>query len=83
MARTVAEAVREPTIPFAIRWQSRIYSLLGLAALLVVVIVFATTFGSVHIPFTTTFEVLLSLCPSYILPLLPSTFLERLCPSRL
>ena len=63
MARTVAEAVREPTIPFAIRWQSRIYSLLGLAALLVVVIVFATTFGSVHIPFTTTFEVLLSQLP--------------------
>jgi hypothetical protein len=42
MARTVAEAVREPAIPLTIRWHSRVYSLLGLAALLVVVIVFVT-----------------------------------------
>ena len=63
LARTVAEAVHEPVIPFAIRWQSRVYSLLGLAALLVVVVVFATTLGSVSIPFTTTFQVLLSQMP--------------------
>jgi len=63
MARTATEVLREPAIPFAIRWQSRVYSLLGLAALLVVVIVFATTLGSVHIPFTTTFQVLLSQLP--------------------
>jgi iron complex transport system permease protein len=63
MARTVAEVYREPVIPFAIRWQSRVYSLLGLAALLVVVVVFATALGSVPIPFTTTFQVLLSQLP--------------------
>jgi iron complex transport system permease protein len=37
--------------------------LLGLAALLVVVVVFAATLGSVSIPFTTTFQVLLSQLP--------------------
>jgi len=63
MARTVAEVYREPVIPFAIRWQSRVYSLLGLAALLVVVVVFATTIGSVSIPLTTSFQVLLSQLP--------------------
>src|SRR4030042_211898 len=63
MARTVAEVLSEPVIPFAIRWQSRVYSLLGLAALLIVVVMFATTVGSVHIPLTTTFQVLVSQLP--------------------
>ena len=63
MARTVTEVFSEPAIPFAIRWQSRVYSLLGLAVLLAVVVVFATTLGSVSIPFTTTFQVLLSQLP--------------------
>jgi len=63
MEHTASGALREPAIPIALRWQSRVYSLLGLAALLVVVVIFATTFGSVHIPFTTTFQVLLSQLP--------------------
>jgi iron complex transport system permease protein len=63
MARSAAEVYSQPVIPFAIRWQSRVYSLLGLAALLIVVVVFATALGSVHIPFTTTFQVLLSQLP--------------------
>src|SRR4030043_1239950 len=63
MARSVAEVFTEPVIPFAIRWQSRVYSLLGLAALLIVVVMFATTVGSVHIPLTTTFQVLVSQLP--------------------
>jgi len=63
MARTVSEVFSEPAIPLAIRWHSRVYSILGLAALLVVVIVFVTALGSVHIPFTTTFQVLLSQLP--------------------
>ena len=63
MARTASELLTQPVIPYAIRWQSRVYSLLGLAGLLVVVVVFATTLGSVHIPFTTTFQVLLSQLP--------------------
>ncbi|MCJ7792110.1 MAG: iron chelate uptake ABC transporter family permease subunit, partial [Dehalococcoidia bacterium] len=75
MARTVAEVFSEPVIPFAIRWQSRVYSLLGLAALLVVVVVFATTLGSVPIPFTTTFQVLLSQLPFvHITPSSPDIF---------
>jgi len=63
MARTVTEAFGEPAIPLAIRWQGRVYALLGLGGLLAVVVVFATTFGSVHIPFTTTVQVLLSQLP--------------------
>ncbi len=63
MARAVSGVFTESAIPLTIRWQSRVYSLLGLAALLVVVVVFATTVGSVPIPFTTTFRVLLSQLP--------------------
>lgn len=37
--------------------------MLGLAALLIVVVVFATTVGSVSIPFSTTFQILLSQLP--------------------
>ena len=75
MAHTVAEVFREPVIPFAIRWQSRVYSILGLAALLVVVVVFVTTLGSVPIPFTTTFQVLLSQLPFvHIIPSSPEIF---------
>src|SRR5512136_416678 len=75
MARTVSEVFTEPVIPFAIRWQRRVYSLLGLAALLVVVIVFATALGSVYIPFTTTFQVLLSQLPFvHITPSSPEVF---------
>jgi iron complex transport system permease protein len=63
MARTASEVFAEPVVPYAIRWQSRVYSLLGLAALLVVVVVFATALGSVHIPFITTLQVLISQLP--------------------
>jgi iron complex transport system permease protein len=79
MARTATEAFSAPAIPFTIRWQSRVYSLLGLTGLLVVVAVFATTLGSVHIPFTTTFQVLLSQLPFvHITPTLPEIFGRQL-----
>jgi len=75
MARTASEVFTEPVIPFAIRWQSRVYSLLGLAGLMVVVVVFATALGSVSIPFTTTFQVLLSQLPFvHITPSSPEVF---------
>ena len=79
MARTVSEAFSRPVHPYpdgiGIRWQRRIYSLLGLAGLLIVVIVFATTLGSVPIPFTSTFQVLLSRLPFVdITPLSPEIF---------
>jgi iron complex transport system permease protein len=45
------------------RWRSRIIAMLGLLALLLLVIVFATSIGSVDIPFTTTFSILISKLP--------------------
>jgi iron complex transport system permease protein len=75
MARTVSEVLSEPSIPLTIHWRSRVYSLFGLAALLVVVIVFVTTLGSVPIPFITTFQVLLSQLPFVdIAPASPEVF---------
>ncbi|MFO7995711.1 MAG: iron chelate uptake ABC transporter family permease subunit [Dehalococcoidia bacterium] len=79
MARTVSEAFSGPVIPYPdgirIRPQRRVYSLLGLAGLLIVVIVFATTLGSVPIPFTSTFQVLLSQLPFVnITPFSPEIF---------
>ncbi|MBE0430189.1 MAG: iron chelate uptake ABC transporter family permease subunit [Dehalococcoidia bacterium] len=64
MARTVSEAFGRPAIPYAIRPQSKVYSLLALAGLLLVVIIFAATLGSVPIPFAATFQILLSELPS-------------------
>lgn len=45
------------------RWRSRIMAILGLFALLLLVIIFATSIGSVDIPLTTTFAVLASKLP--------------------
>jgi|GEM_PF-68596 len=50
-------------MPSAIRPQSKVYSLLGLVGLLVVVVIFAATLGSVRIPFLAAFQVLLSQLP--------------------
>lgn len=75
MARTVAETLGQPVSTLAIRWQGRVYSLIGLAASLLVVIVFATALGSVSIPFTTTFEVLVSKLPFiHVAPSVPEAF---------
>lgn len=43
-----------------LRWQSRIYAIIGLAAFLVILIFIATTIGSVRVPLETTFQILLS-----------------------
>ena len=45
------------------RWRGRIIAILGLLALLLLVITFATSIGSVDIPFTTTSGVLISRLP--------------------
>ena len=45
------------------RWRSRIYSLLGLITLLVLIVALATAFGSVKIPFSTVWNVLVSALP--------------------
>lgn len=63
MARTVSETFTQPAIPSLVHPRSRVYSLLGLTGLLVMVIVLATTLGSVRIPFVTTLQVLLSRLP--------------------
>lgn len=46
-----------------LQWHSRIYGILGLSILLIAMAAFATTIGSVEIPFWTTFNVLLSRLP--------------------
>jgi len=53
----------EIAVTFLTGRRTRIYSLLGLAAALVVVIVVATSIGSVKIPLSTTFRVLLDRLP--------------------
>ncbi|MCD6568165.1 MAG: iron chelate uptake ABC transporter family permease subunit [Dehalococcoidia bacterium] len=63
ISRTTSEQISEPAIPYTLHWRSRIYALIGLSGLLVVVIIFATTLGSVHIPFATCFQVLFSPLP--------------------
>jgi iron complex transport system permease protein len=45
------------------RWRGRAYAILGLLLLLAVMVVFATTVGSVQIPFLTTSGILLSKLP--------------------
>ena len=44
-------------------WRHRVYAILGLMLLLVIVVMFATTIGSVKIPFLTTSGILLSRLP--------------------
>ena len=53
----------EIAVTFLTGRRTRIYSLLGLAAALVIVIVVATSIGSVKIPLSTTFRVLLDRLP--------------------
>jgi iron complex transport system permease protein len=45
------------------RWRKRIYAILGLVALLLLVVSFATSVGSVDIPFSTTSSILISRLP--------------------
>ncbi len=52
--------VPKPIYPY---WQGRVFAILGLLALLVLVIAFATSIGSVEVPFTTTFSILISRLP--------------------
>ncbi len=79
MADVFCESVSQPAgesaIPYALRWRGKVYALVGLGALLLVVIVFATTLGSAAIPFSTCFQVVLSQLPFvHIVPSSPETF---------
>ncbi|HEX78885.1 MAG TPA: iron chelate uptake ABC transporter family permease subunit [Dehalococcoidia bacterium] len=53
------------------RWRSRIIALLGLLVILLIVVIFATSIGSVDIPFSTTFVVLTSKLPFIDIPVEP------------
>lgn len=65
---TVSNQVKSPQIETAVpvhlpHWRRRAYAILGLLLVLGGVMAFATTVGSVHIPFLTTGKVLLSKLP--------------------
>jgi len=73
------QSINKPAIdsivPCSLRWKGKVYALVGLAGLLLAVIIFATTLGSVHIPFHTCFQVLLSQLPFlHIVPSSPEIF---------
>jgi iron complex transport system permease protein len=78
MSDVFHESVSKPTnasVSYPLRWKGKVYALVGLAGLLLVVIIFATTLGSVHIPLSTCFQVLLSQLPFLnIVPSCPEIF---------
>ena len=81
---SIDKVATKSAIPYALRWQGRIYALAGLAGLLLVVVIFATTLGSVHIPFSTCFQVLFSQLPFVdITPSCPEIFGMTLSVERL
>ena len=62
-------------IPDVLRWRSRVYAIIGLIVLLIVVVLFTVNLGSVRIPFSTSFGVLLSQLPFIdITPAMPQGF---------
>ena len=72
---SVSKSVSETVLPYSLRWKGKVYAIVGLAGLLLAVIIFATTLGSVHIPFSTCFQVLLSQLPLlHITPSCPEIF---------
>ena len=65
---------RTSAVPL-LRWRGRIYAIIGLAILLVLVAVLATTIGSVGVPFATTFQIILSKIPfTHITPVWPNSY---------
>jgi len=74
LLRAVSESINELAVPYALHWRGKVYALIGLLGLLVAVVIFATTLGSAHIPFSTCFQVLLSQIPFlHITPSCPAT----------
>lgn len=59
---------------YPLRWRRCVYTIIGLSIILAMIVPFATTIGSVQIPFLTTFSILLSRVPAIdIAPTWPST----------
>ncbi len=72
ISKPIGELTSTSAVPYPLRWQGKVYALLGLAGLLIVIIVFATTLGSAPIPFSTCFQVFLSQVPFvHIVPVCP------------
>lgn len=75
ISKPLGEPVSESAIPYPLGWKGRIYALIGLTGLLLAVIIFASTLGSAHIPFSACFEILLSKLPFlHVVPSYPETF---------
>jgi len=75
ISKPVSKTANEFAISYPLHWKGKVYALVGLTGLLLVVIVFATTLGSVRIPFSTCFQVLLSQVPFlHIVPSPPEIF---------
>ncbi|MBN2186544.1 MAG: iron chelate uptake ABC transporter family permease subunit [Dehalococcoidia bacterium] len=73
--QSLSKSASDFTIRYPLRWKGKVGALIGLAGLLLAVIIFSTTLGSVHIPFSRCFEVLLSQVPFlHITPSWPETF---------
>ncbi len=53
----------EAVHPYPLRWRRCVYAIIGLAIFLSILVPLATTIGSVQIPFSTTFNVLLTKLP--------------------
>jgi len=56
-------SISQSTVPWSSGWRAKVYALSGLAVLLGGVVVFASTMGSVHIPFSSCFDIVLSRLP--------------------
>jgi len=52
-----------PQVPRALRWRERVWAIGGIAIVLALVIVFSASLGSAHIPFLTTWKILISELP--------------------
>jgi iron complex transport system permease protein len=75
ISKPLGKPIGETALPYSLRWKSKAYALIGLTGLLLVVIMFATTLGSVHMPFSNCCEILLSKLPFFhITASWPETF---------
>ena len=69
-----SKSKRDENLIPSLRKRGRIYAIIGLAILLVIMIIIATTIGSVEVPLSTTFKIILSKIPFFgITPVWPGS----------
>jgi len=84
MARVLSDSISNPAIPYSLRWRGKASTFAGLLGLLLVTVISATTIGSVHIPFSSCFEILFSRLPFvHIVSSCPETFITIILDIRL